>query len=162
MGLQNLARESRVRSGSGSPGRGQFVCSGKFRERVRGGCLCFNSTILVDAALCRFRKVLFTDIFLLSSELCAARLYSGFTSVSAASQVLRTQIPELRYLFPWSVQATAGKDETPFPFNCKPVQCWFLFCSALLGTFLLIMTSVSEIASVSHNRMLLLNLALTE
>lgn len=110
-------------------------CSGKLCERVRGGCLCFNSTILIGAALCRFRKVLFTDIFLLSSELCAARMYSGFTSVSAASQVLRTQIPELRYLFPWSVQATAGKDETLFrlianPYNagsCSAVHCWVHF-----------------------------------
>lgn len=63
---------------------------------------------------------------------------------------------------PRSIQAIAGEDENPFPFNCKTVQCWFLFCSALLGTFLSIMTSVSEIAYISHNRVLLLNLALTE
>lgn len=44
----------------------------------------------------------------------------------------------------------------------NPVQWWFLFCSRVLGAFLLVMTSVPEIAYISHKGMLLLNLAWTE
>jgi len=55
------------------------------------GYLYFSSTILIDAAIRIFKNVLFTNDIILSSEVCAARIYSRFLSV--AGQVLETQYP---------------------------------------------------------------------
>lgn len=112
------------------------------------------------------KNTLSTNVTFLSSELRAAGFCSRFISVSVAgfcSQVLGTQdsineIPVSLNLY----RQLLENMKSPFLLNCRPVQCWFSFCSTLLGIFLVLMTSVSELAHVSHNGTLPLNSALTE
>lgn len=100
------------------------------------GHLYFNSAILIDAAMCTFKNVLFTNVILLSRDLCAAWIYSGFISISAASQVLGTPYPVTH--IPASLDLYRGLLEKMKPLflliaklynagSCSVAHCWVHF-----------------------------------
>lgn len=82
------------------------------------------------------KNVLFTNVILLSSELCAARIYSNFISISVASQVLDTQDPITRIPVSLDIYRQLLQKMTCLILliaklynagSCSVVHCWIHF-----------------------------------